>query len=274
MDVHAMLSQSSTPIAQSKADLVRPWRERILSSRPSGPDPSMAESDREDPSQRLLPEPQVLANIPPSIGQRRTARILVLALLAILAATWPFATVKLPEIRRVRAFPCSGTICQRLRNGSSIVRSVLNLASLGATDHCERLRFFCPNRSCACIGLPGCILAERLFGSGLQSAVWLYWFWHAGLPLAIIGYALLRNADRAINVRWSRFAISSSVAATIVLVVGMLWFVTQHHDLLPVTFVDGHPLSFFRRIDRRCRNSYARWHCFMLALGAQTKPAR
>ena len=58
----------------------------------------MAESDREEPAQRLRREPQVLANIPPSIGQRRTARILVLALLAILAITWPFATVKLPEI--------------------------------------------------------------------------------------------------------------------------------------------------------------------------------
>jgi signal transduction histidine kinase len=27
----------------------------------------------------------------------------------------------------------------------------------------------------------------------------------------------------------------------------MFWFVTQYHDLLPVTFVDVHPLSFFRR---------------------------
>ena len=43
-------------------------------------------------------EPKVVANIPPSNAQRRMARILVLVLLAILAATWPFATIKLPEI--------------------------------------------------------------------------------------------------------------------------------------------------------------------------------
>jgi hypothetical protein len=58
----------------------------------------MVESDREEPSQRLYREPQVLANIPPSNDQRRIARILVVALLTIFAATWPFATVKLPAI--------------------------------------------------------------------------------------------------------------------------------------------------------------------------------
>src|SRR3954470_14584613 len=60
--------------------------------------PSMAESDREEPAQPLRSEPQVLANIPPNIGQRRAARVTVLALLAVVATTWPFATVKLPEL--------------------------------------------------------------------------------------------------------------------------------------------------------------------------------
>src|SRR5439155_706672 len=46
----------------------------------------------------------------------------------------------------------------------------------------------------------------------------------------------------------TRVAITSTGAATIVFVLGMLWFVTQHHDLLPVTFVDIKPLSLFRRI--------------------------
>jgi signal transduction histidine kinase len=42
--------------------------------------------------------------------------------------------------------------------------------------------------------------------------------------------------------------ISVSVAATVALVVGLFWFVTQYHELLPVTFVDVHPLSLFRKI--------------------------
>ena len=43
-------------------------------------------------------EPQVLANIPPTPGQRRTARVFLLVLLAILLGTWPYAAIHLPEI--------------------------------------------------------------------------------------------------------------------------------------------------------------------------------
>ena len=70
----------------------------------------MTESDREEPAQRLRLEPQVLANIPPSIGQRRTARIFILALLAILAITWP-SPLQLPGLARSYLLLRS-TICQ------------------------------------------------------------------------------------------------------------------------------------------------------------------
>jgi signal transduction histidine kinase len=82
----------------------------------------------------------------------------------------------------------------------------------------------------------------------LQSAVWLYLFWHSGLPLAIIGYALLKDADRVADVRFTRRAISLSVTGVLALVIGLFWFVTQYENLLPVIFVDVHPLSLFRRI--------------------------
>jgi signal transduction histidine kinase len=208
----------------------------------------MAESDREKPAQRLRREPQVLANIPPSIGQRQTARILVLALLAILATTWPVATVRLPEINQfvpslAAALFVSDSVTAVLLFGQfSILRqSALLIVANGYV-------FSALIVVAHALAFPGAFSHSGLFGSGLQSAVWLYWFWHAGLPLAIIGYALLKNTDRAISARSTRLAISSSVAATIALVVGMFWFVTQHHDLLPVTFVDVHPLSLFRRI--------------------------
>ena len=77
------------------------------------------------------------------------------------------------------------------------------------------------------LAFPGAFSQGGLFGSGLQSAVWLYWFWHSALPLAIIGYALVKKTDRAISARLTRLAISSSIAATIAVVVAMFWFVTQ-----------------------------------------------
>ncbi|TGV96076.1 hypothetical protein EN788_57930, partial [Mesorhizobium sp. M2D.F.Ca.ET.145.01.1.1] len=46
---------------------------------------------------------------------------------------------------------------------------------------------------------------------------------------------------------FTAYAISLSVAGVLALVLGLFWFVTQHEDLLPITFVDVHPLSLFRR---------------------------
>ena len=208
----------------------------------------MAQSDRDDPQQWLRGEPQVVANIPPTHNQRRTARILVLVLLAILAATWPFATIKLPEID---AFVPSLAAALFI---SDIVTAVLLFGQFSILR--QRALLVIANGFlfsalivvAHALAFPGAFSRTGLFGSGLQSAVWLYWFWHAGLPLAVIGYVLLRNRDRVTSAPATQLAIGASVAATTALVIGMFWFVTQYHDLLPVTFVDVHPVSLFRRV--------------------------
>jgi signal transduction histidine kinase len=208
----------------------------------------MAESDRDDAPRWLRGEPQVVANTPPSTDQRRTARILVLALLAILAATWPFATIKLPEID---AFVPSLAAALLI---SDIVTAVLLFGQFSILRQWALLvlangfLFSALIVIAHALAFPGAFSRTGLFGAGLQSAVWLYWFWHSGLPIAIIGYVLLGNVDRAIGARWTPLAIGASAAATVALVTGMFWFVTRHHDLLPVTFVDVHPLSLFRRV--------------------------
>jgi signal transduction histidine kinase len=208
----------------------------------------MADSDREELAQQVRHRTRVLANIPPSIGQRRTARILVLGLLAILAATWPVATMKLPAID---AFVPSLAAALFV---SDCVTAVLLFGQFSILRQWALLVIANGYVFSACIvvahalAFPGAFSRTGLFGAGLQSAVWLYWLWHSGLPLAIIGYALLKNGNRAADPSTVRLAISASVGATVALVVGMFWFVTQHHDLLPVTFVDVQPLSLFRRI--------------------------
>jgi signal transduction histidine kinase len=208
----------------------------------------MAQDDRDDAPQWLRGEPQVVANIPPTAAQRRTAHILVLALLAILAVTWPFATIKLPEID---AFVPSLAAALFI---SDVVTAVLLFGQFSILGRWALLviangfLFSALIVIAHALAFPGAFSRTGLFGSGLQSAVWLYWFWHSGLPLAVIGYVLLKNQDRAISTVSPRLAISASAAATVALVLAMFWFVTQHHDLLPVTFVDVHPLSLFRRI--------------------------
>ena len=208
----------------------------------------MAESDREEPAQWPRQAPQVLANIAPSLRQRRAAYFLVLGLLAILAVTWPFATVKLPAID---AFVPSLAAALFV---SDSVTAVLLFGQFSILRHWALLIiangyvFSAFIVVAHALAFPGAFSHSGLFGSGLQSAVWLYWLWHSGLPLAIIGYALLKNTGHAIKAEWVRTAVSLSLAATIVLVGALFWFVTQYHYVLPITFVDVHPLGLFRRI--------------------------
>jgi signal transduction histidine kinase len=208
----------------------------------------MAESYRDDPPQRLRGEPQVLANVSPSVGQRRMAHLLMLALLAILATTWPFATIRLPEIDAfvpslAAALFVSDSVTAVLLFGQfSILRQRALLVIANGYVFSALIVI------AHAMAFPGAFSRSGLFGSGLQSAVWLYWFWHSGLPLAVIGYALLKDSDRTVNAGSTSLAIGASVAAVIGLVIAMFWFVTQYHDLLPVTFVDVHPVSLFRRM--------------------------
>src|SRR3954462_8659971 len=163
--------------------------------------PSMAESDREEPAQPLRSEPQVLANIPPNIGQRRAARVTVLALLAVVATTWPFATVKLPELTGfvptlAAALFVSDSVTAVLLLGQFSILGQWALLVLANGYVFSALIVIAH-----ALAFPGAFSPNGLFGSGLQSAVWLYWFWHSGLPLAIIGYALLKNTSRVVSDR-------------------------------------------------------------------------
>ena len=45
-----------------------------------------------------------------------------------------------------------------------------------------------------------------------------------------------------------RIAVSLSVVAIIAAVAGLYWFVTKYEYLLPITYVDVRPISFFRHI--------------------------
>jgi signal transduction histidine kinase len=208
----------------------------------------MADGYGDDRPQWLRGEPQVLANVPPTIGQRRTAQVLLLALLAILAATWPFATIKLPEID---AFVPSLAAALFV---SDIVTTVLLFGQFAVLRQWALLviasgyLFSSLIVIAHALAFPGAFSRTGLFGAGPQSAVWLYWFWHSALPLAVIGYVLLKDSNRAVSDGSSRLATAASVVAVAGLVVALFWFVTQHHDLLPVTFVDVRPLSLFRRM--------------------------
>src|SRR5215204_1340761 len=193
-------------------------------------------------------EPQGLANIPPTPGQRRTARAFLLALLVVLLGTWPFAAVKLPEVDAFVPTLAAALFVSDCVTAALLFAQFSILRQWALLVIASGYWFSALIVVAHALTFPGAFTPTGVLSSGLQSAVWLYWFWHAGLPLAIIGYALLKDAGHVADVRVRRRAISLSIAIVVALVVGLFWFATQHEDLLPATFVDARPLSLFRRV--------------------------
>ena len=169
------------------------------------------------------------------------------ALLVILLVTWPFAAVRLPEVHAFVPTLAAALLVSDCVTAALLFAQFSILRQWALLVIASGYWFSALIVIAHALAFPGAFTPTGALGSGLQSAVWLYWFWHSGLPLAIIGYALLKDTGRVADVRLIRHAISLSVVAVVVLVVGFLWFVTQHQDLLPVTFTDVGRLSLFRR---------------------------
>jgi response regulator RpfG family c-di-GMP phosphodiesterase len=86
------------------------------------------------------------------------------------------------------------------------------------------------------LSFPGLFAKAGLLGAGPQTTAWIYFLWHAGFPLFVIAYALLRNdvahAERSSRDR-PRRAVSFGVAATLGAAAGMGFLATLGHDALP-----------------------------------------
>jgi signal transduction histidine kinase len=193
-------------------------------------------------------EPQVLANTPPTPGQRRIARVFLLVLLAILFGTWPYAAIKLPEFNAFVPTLAAALFVSDCVTAALLFAQFFILGEWALLMIASGYLFSALIVVAHSLVFPGAFAPTGVLGAGLQSAVWLYWFWHAGLPLAIIGYALLKDTGRLADGRLRGRAISLSVVVVLALVIGLFWFVTQHEDLLPITFFDVRPLSLFRRV--------------------------
>ena len=91
---------------------------------------------------------------------------------------------------------------------------------------------------------PGVFTPSGLLGAGLQTTNWLYILWHAGFPMFVIAYALLKDADPAKGMWWGSAgaAILSSVAMTATVVCAATFIVTAGEAHLPRTMLD--PLHF------------------------------
>jgi hypothetical protein len=83
------------------------------------------------------------------------------------------------------------------------------------------------------LSFPGVFSPTGLIGSGPQTTIWLYVFWHAGFPVFALAYAVWvrKQHDR---VPWPpTLAIGVAAASVALAVVALTVLATAGHDLLP-----------------------------------------
>jgi two-component system sensor histidine kinase/response regulator len=80
---------------------------------------------------------------------------------------------------------------------------------------------------------PGLFAPAGLLGAGTQSTAWLYMFWHAGFPLTVIGYALLKHDGNGRMRMSAPVAIAAGVLIVSAVVGSFSVLATYGHALLP-----------------------------------------
>jgi hypothetical protein len=190
---------------------------------------------REHDEQQLL-----LATLPPSKGQTRLAIGGVAALFVAFLLTIPFTNVQLPRVDAfIPAFE-TAIIFNDLVTAAllfaqfSIMRSRALLVL--AIGFLYTALIVIPHA----LTFPGAFAPTGLLGAGVQTTAWLYYFWHIGSPVAVIGYVLLKDEDRAPDrsERSPATVIGWSVALVTLVVCVLTWIAIEGDAFLPA-IMDG-----------------------------------
>jgi signal transduction histidine kinase len=191
-----------------------------------------------------------LVNLPPTRRQIRIALFVAVALLVGLGATTPFADAPLPRVDafipaiEIAVIITDFITATLLFSQYRIYHSPALLAL--ASGYLFTALIIIPH----VLTFPGVFSPTGLFGAGLQSTAWLYVFWHAGFPIALLIYACLRDekpTEPSTEVP-TAFAVRWSVGIVVSFVCGLTWLVTAGERFLPRVFLDAThiaPLSHY-----------------------------
>jgi len=184
--------------------------------------------------------PLLVSTLPPSRAHQRSAAAVAVALFAFFAAVIPFARV--PMAQTAYTIPVVSTLmflgdcisAVLLFGQFSVLRSRALLVLAGGYLYTGLL--VVPYA----LTFPGAFSEGGLLGANLQSAAWIFVFWHLGLPATVIAYAALRDAPAGIRLVQGSApaAIAGAVLAAFVLALLVACVALGFGDLLPVVALD------------------------------------
>src|SRR4051794_11900269 len=186
----------------------------------------------------------VLSNLPPSRTQLRLGVIvaILIAIPAIVISAGGLQSVKLPAIDALiplygmAMFVTDLITSVLLFTQFSIVRSRALLVI--ANGYFWTAVIVIP----WLLSFPGVFAPHGLLGeNSSEVTVWLYTLWHAGFPIFVIAYALLKDAEHSKRV-WRGsvgVALLLSVAVTAAVICAATYFLVTHQPILPLFMADS-----------------------------------
>jgi signal transduction histidine kinase len=177
----------------------------------------------------------LLATLPASRGQNRLALGIAAALLMVFLVAAPYATVPLP---RADGFVAAS---QSVYAVNDLITAALILAQFAIVRRWALFALALGFLYTALIAFahalvfPGAFAPGGLFGAGVQTTAWLYNFWKAGLPIAVIAYALLKDESGAVSAsqRPPGVIIGAGVVGVIAIVAALTWCAIAGERFLP-----------------------------------------
>ena len=182
----------------------------------------------------------ILSSLSPSLVQQRVALGIVLFLLAAYAIfAGPLSAIRPVDIEAF--FPIYVTAMFM----SDLITAVLLFAQFSILRSRALLGIASGYLFTALILIPwiltfpGVFAPSGLLGAGVQGASWLYILWHAGFPMFVVAYALLKQSDASNPWQGSvRVAILSSAAMIGAMVFAAALLVTVGQEWLPRIVLD------------------------------------
>ena len=194
-------------------------------------------------------QPWLISFLPPSEAHKRAALAVSAFLLVALAVTVPFAKVMLPQLDIY--IPLVATVM--FLNDLMTVGLLLALFTVVRSRALLLLAngYLFTTLIIAVYGWPGAFHPTGLFGAGPQTRPWLYVMWHAGLPLSVIAYALLKSKEHKtlpVTQDSVRTFIFASITCNVLIVCGLTWLVTRFEHVLPVLYTPLEGVSEIARL--------------------------
>jgi signal transduction histidine kinase len=178
---------------------------------------------------------EFLSTLPAGPAEHRLALAVIVISAAVFALAAPFAQVPLARIDAfIPAYQSATAI-------NDLVTAILLLGQYGIVRSRALLVLAGGYLFTAAIAVvhaltfPGLVSATGLLGSGMQTTAWLFMFWHAGFPIAVIAYAVLKTSDGRVDRADGRgwHAVLATIAVVAIAVCALTLAATAGESLLP-----------------------------------------